>query len=111
MFGRSSHIWVEGEGMLHVLYFEKARDGSWTVTYKNKYVESETFKLEKQRNKPSFLPAIEGSSPAILSAYLLNLVGRHIYAIYIYCIDIIKFPGANENMTKMNCWRLYGLGL
>jgi carotenoid cleavage dioxygenase len=84
MFGRSSHIWVEGEGMLHVLYFDKARDGSWTVTYKNKYVEPETFKLEKQRNKPSFLPAIEGSSPAILSAYLLNLVGRHINAIYIY---------------------------
>ncbi|XP_011019809.1 PREDICTED: carotenoid 9,10(9',10')-cleavage dioxygenase 1-like [Populus euphratica] len=74
MFGRSSHIWVEGEGMLHVLYFDKARDGSWTVTYKNKYVESETFELEKQRNKPSFLPAIEGSSPAILSAYLLNLL-------------------------------------
>jgi hypothetical protein len=37
-------------------------------------VETETLKLEKQRNKPSFLPAIEGDSPAILSAYLLNPV-------------------------------------
>ncbi|CAK7337629.1 unnamed protein product [Dovyalis caffra] len=77
MFGRSSHIWVEGEGMLHALYFDKASDGSWTVTYNNKYVETETFKLEKQSNKPSFLPAIEGTSPAILSAYLLNLVGKY----------------------------------
>lgn len=74
MFGRSSHIWVEGEGMLHVLYFDKDRDGSWTVHYNNRHVETETFKLEKQRNRPSFLPAIEGNLPAILSAYLLNLV-------------------------------------
>lgn len=72
IFGRSSHIWVEGEGMLHALYFKKASDGSWTVIYKNRFVETETYKLEKQRNKPSFLPAIEGHSPAILSAYLLN---------------------------------------
>ncbi|CAK7353228.1 unnamed protein product [Dovyalis caffra] len=77
MFGRSSHIWVEGEGMLHALYFDKVSDGSWTVTYNNKYVEIETFKLEKQRNKPSFLPAIEGTSTTILSAYLLNLVGKY----------------------------------
>ncbi|GFZ16213.1 hypothetical protein Acr_25g0006220 [Actinidia rufa] len=74
MFGRSSHIWVEGEGMLHALYFNKKSDGNWIVFYKNKHVETETFKLEKQRNKPSFLPAIEGNSPAILLAYLLNLL-------------------------------------
>ncbi|KAI7981549.1 Carotenoid 9,10(9',10')-cleavage dioxygenase 1 [Camellia lanceoleosa] len=39
----------------------------------NGHVQTETFKLEKQRNKPSFLHAIEGDWPAILSAYLLNL--------------------------------------
>ncbi|KAJ9168269.1 hypothetical protein P3X46_019817 [Hevea brasiliensis] len=60
--------------MLHVLYFDKGSDGNWTVVYNNRYVETETFKLEKQRNKPSFLPAIEGSSAAVVSAYLLNLL-------------------------------------
>nr|XP_043613814.1 carotenoid 9,10(9',10')-cleavage dioxygenase 1-like [Erigeron canadensis] len=74
IFGRSSHIWVEGEGMLHAIYFKKETDGRWTVSYNNKHVETDTFKMEKQRNKPSFLPAIEGDSPAILSAYLLNLM-------------------------------------
>ncbi|KAI3706784.1 hypothetical protein L6452_24750 [Arctium lappa] len=76
IFGRSSHIWVEGEGMLHALYLKKEnkKDGKWSVSYNNKHVETDTFKLEKQRNKPSFLPAIEGDSPAILSAYLLNLM-------------------------------------
>lgn len=75
MFGRSSHVWIEGEGMLHALYFNKDRNGGWIINYKNKHVETDTFKLEKERKKPSFLPAIEGDSPAILSAFLLNLVG------------------------------------
>lgn len=61
--------------MLHALYFKKETDGSWNVVYMNRHVESETFKQEKQRNRSSFLPAIEGDSLAILSAYLLNLVG------------------------------------
>lgn len=61
--------------MLHALYFSKGLDGSWAVVYNNRPVETETFKLEKQRNKPLFLPAIEGDSPAVLSAYLLNMVG------------------------------------
>ncbi|KAK4854458.1 hypothetical protein QYF36_024159 [Acer negundo] len=74
LFGRSSHIWVEGEGMLHALYFKKGIDGSWIVVYNNRHVETTTFKLEKQRNRPSFLPAIEGDSLAILSAYILNLL-------------------------------------
>ncbi|KAL9440238.1 hypothetical protein AB3S75_018988 [Citrus x aurantiifolia] len=74
MFGSSNHIWVEGEGMLHALYFKKETDGSWNVVYMNRHVESETFKQEKQRNRSSFLPAIEGDSLAILSAYLLNLL-------------------------------------
>ncbi|KAK2661244.1 hypothetical protein Ddye_007777 [Dipteronia dyeriana] len=74
LFARSSHIWVEGEGMLHALYFKKAIDGSWTVVYNNRHVETESFELEKQRTRPSFLSAIEGISLAILSAYILNLV-------------------------------------
>ncbi|XVF89187.1 hypothetical protein PTKIN_Ptkin19aG0109900 [Pterospermum kingtungense] len=72
IFGRSSRIWVEGEGMLHALYLGKGDDGKWTICYKNRYVETETFKLEKQLNKPSFLPAAEGDSPAIVSAFVLN---------------------------------------
>ncbi|XVE53738.1 hypothetical protein DITRI_Ditri03aG0026700 [Diplodiscus trichospermus] len=74
LFGRSSPLWVEGEGMLHALYFSKGINGSWTVVYNNRYVETETFMLEKQQNKPSFLPAVEGDSLAVLSAFLLNLL-------------------------------------
>jgi carotenoid cleavage dioxygenase len=76
MFGKTGHIWIEGEGMLHALYFDKDSGiGRWTVLYNSRHVETETFKVEKKRNKPSFLPAIEGSSPAILIACLLNMVG------------------------------------
>ena len=80
MFGESNHIWVEGEGMLHALYFRKDKNNqshlydNWTILYDNKHVETETFKLEKQRNKPSFLPTIGGHSSAILASYLFNLV-------------------------------------
>ncbi|XP_047328301.1 carotenoid 9,10(9',10')-cleavage dioxygenase 1-like [Impatiens glandulifera] len=72
--GRSSCIWVEGEGMLHAVYFHKDPNGDWTVSYKNKYVESETFKLETERNRPGFLPAIEGDSPSVMAAHFLNLL-------------------------------------
>lgn len=74
VFGQSSHTWIDGEGMLHAVYIDKDSDGRWTVHYNNRHVETETYKLEKQRNRPSFLPAIEGDPPAILSAYLLNLL-------------------------------------
>lgn len=74
IFGKSSHTWIEGEGMLHALYFIKNGDGKWKVSYKNRHVETDTFKLEKARKKPAFLPAIEGDSLAVLSAYLLNYV-------------------------------------
>ncbi|KAE8735233.1 Carotenoid 9,10(9',10')-cleavage dioxygenase 1, putative isoform 2 [Hibiscus syriacus] len=69
----SSNSWVEGEGMLHALYFCRGLDQSWTVVYKNRHVKTDTFELEKQRNKPSFLPALEGDSTAVLSAYLFNM--------------------------------------
>ncbi|OVA20277.1 Carotenoid oxygenase [Macleaya cordata] len=74
MFGKSSYTWIEGEGMLHALYLIKDSHGGWIVSYKNRYVNTETFKIEMQRNKPCFLPAIEGDSPAILAAYVLNLL-------------------------------------
>ncbi|XP_029127782.1 carotenoid 9,10(9',10')-cleavage dioxygenase 1 isoform X2 [Cajanus cajan] len=72
IFGRCSHTWVEGEGMLHALYFKRSSHGSWTILYNNKHVETDTYKLEKQQSKPLFLPVIQGDSPAILSSYLLN---------------------------------------
>ena len=56
----------------------KDGDGSWNVVYNKRYIETETFKLEMQRKKPCFLPAAEGDSLAILSAYVLNLVGKSI---------------------------------
>ncbi|KAJ6674142.1 DIOXYGENASE putative-RELATED [Salix viminalis] len=75
IFGKTGHIWVEGEGMLHALCFDKDSDGeTWKVLYNNRHVETETYKLEKQRDKPSFLPAVEGNPPAILAAYLLNML-------------------------------------
>ncbi|KAF4394391.1 carotenoid 9,10(9',10')-cleavage dioxygenase 1-like isoform X1 [Cannabis sativa] len=74
IFGKSSRIWVEGEGMLHALYFTKDKNDNWSVHYNNRYVETQTFNLEKQRNKPSFLPIIEGDSTALIAASLLNLL-------------------------------------
>ncbi|XP_009804287.1 carotenoid 9,10(9',10')-cleavage dioxygenase 1-like isoform X1 [Nicotiana tabacum] len=73
IFGKSSHVWIEGEGMLHALYFTKEKGrGTWNIFYNNKHVRTDTFKMEKDRKKPGFLPAIEGDSSAILVAYILN---------------------------------------
>ncbi|XP_072968384.1 carotenoid 9,10(9',10')-cleavage dioxygenase 1-like [Typha angustifolia] len=73
--GRSSNIWVEGEGMLHALYFSKEPNtATWAISYNNRYIRSDTFVLEKARQKPCFIPAVEGDSPAILAAYILNLL-------------------------------------
>ncbi|XP_056166735.1 carotenoid 9,10(9',10')-cleavage dioxygenase 1-like [Syzygium oleosum] len=72
--GITNETWVEGEGMLHALFFKKTCDSDWSISYKNRYVESETFKLEKQRNKPSFIPAIEGDPLAVVAAFSLNRI-------------------------------------
>ncbi|RCV11293.1 hypothetical protein SETIT_2G174500v2 [Setaria italica] len=72
IFGKSWEIWVEGEGMLHALYFTKNTSGSWSVRYANRYVQSKTLRLERARQKPCFLPAIEGDSAAIIAAYIFN---------------------------------------
>ncbi|CAN0907179.1 Carotenoid 9,10(9',10')-cleavage dioxygenase 1 [Linum grandiflorum] len=95
VFGRSSHIWVEGEGMVHVLYFQKSSsdDGKWDVLYNNRYVEPETFKMEKHKKRPSFLPAIEGHSLAVLSAYLLNWMRFGKVNKYISNTNVIEHGG------------------
>ncbi|KAL0323821.1 UNVERIFIED_CONTAM: Carotenoid 9,10(9',10')-cleavage dioxygenase 1 [Sesamum calycinum] len=96
IFGKSSHIWVEGEGMIHALYFNKdhSSDGSsWTTFYNNKYVTTDTFQLEKQRKKPVFLPATEGDPPAVLSAFLLNLM---------------RFGVPKQNMSNTNIFEHAG---
>ncbi|XP_038896611.1 carotenoid 9,10(9',10')-cleavage dioxygenase 1-like [Benincasa hispida] len=79
VFGRSSFIWVEGEGMLHALYFKKADDtnnnddAKWKVFYNNRFVQTDTFRLEKhEKKRPCFLPTVEGDSLAVLFAFLLN---------------------------------------
>uniref|UniRef100_A0A0D9XCG3 Uncharacterized protein n=1 Tax=Leersia perrieri TaxID=77586 RepID=A0A0D9XCG3_9ORYZ len=74
IFGKSSEIWVEGEGMLHALYFTKNSSATCSVSYANRYVQSETLEIEKARQKPCFLPAIMGDSAAIIAAYILNYI-------------------------------------
>uniref|UniRef100_A0A7N0SX73 Uncharacterized protein n=1 Tax=Kalanchoe fedtschenkoi TaxID=63787 RepID=A0A7N0SX73_KALFE len=94
ILGQSNHTWIEGEGMLHAIYFNKSsNDSSWTVSYNNKYVHSETFKLEKQKKRPSFLPAIEGHSAAILAAYLFNW---------------LRFGKANKDISNTSVFELAG---
>ncbi|KAM0910752.1 hypothetical protein ACQ4PT_013944 [Festuca glaucescens] len=93
VFGESSEIWVEGEGMLHALYFTKSRSASWSVSYANRYVQSETLKIEQARQKPCFLPAIEGDSPAIIVAYILNY---------------LRFGKANKNISNTNVFEHAG---
>ncbi|KAL4194119.1 hypothetical protein AMTRI_Chr05g67100 [Amborella trichopoda] len=62
----SSAIWVEGDGMLHALYFHKDSKGGWSLSYKNKYIESDSVTLEREKNKPLFLPIVEGQPAAVL---------------------------------------------
>ncbi|VAI17417.1 unnamed protein product [Triticum turgidum subsp. durum] len=94
VFGESSEIWVEGEGMLHALYFTKTGSASsWSVSYDNRYVQSETLKIEQGRRKPCFLPAIEGDSAAIIVAYILNY---------------LRFGKVNKNITNTNVFEHAG---
>uniref|UniRef100_A0A0E0LUB3 Uncharacterized protein n=1 Tax=Oryza punctata TaxID=4537 RepID=A0A0E0LUB3_ORYPU len=72
IFGQSHNIWVEGEGMLHALYFCKTNNSTWSISYNNRYVQSETFRIEKERQKPCFLPMTDGNPPAMLIASVLN---------------------------------------
>ncbi|KAL3361240.1 hypothetical protein AABB24_014238 [Solanum stoloniferum] len=67
-------MWVDGEGMLHALYLNKENGGKWKTFYKNKHVQTDSYNMEKDRNKPGFLPAIQGDSPTILLSNLLNVL-------------------------------------
>jgi hypothetical protein len=60
--------------MLHALYFTKNHSDSWSVSYANRYVESQTLKIERDHKKPCFLPAAQGDSAAVIAAYILNYV-------------------------------------
>lgn len=74
IFGSTAYTWYEGDGMLHATYFDKADNGKWRISYKNKYVVSETFQMEKERNKASFIPAVDGQPHGILAAFVFNMV-------------------------------------
>ncbi|KAL2543568.1 carotenoid 9 [Forsythia ovata] len=94
LFGRTSEIWVEGEGMLHALYLSKSSGGSnWNVIYNNKYVGTDTFLLEKERKKPAFLPAVEGDPLAVLSSFVLNM---------------LRFGIPNKHMSNTNVFEHSG---
>lgn len=61
--------------MLHAVYFKKLLGQNvWNISYNNRFVESQTFKMEKNKNKPCFIPAVEGDAPAIIAAYFMNMV-------------------------------------
>ncbi|XP_027182326.1 carotenoid 9,10(9',10')-cleavage dioxygenase 1-like [Coffea eugenioides] len=93
IFGKSSHTWIEGEGMLHAVYFSKSNQSSWTIFYNNRYVESDTFKLEKQRRKLAFLPAAEGDPAAVFSAHLLNLLRFGMVDKYLSNTNVFEHSG------------------
>lgn len=60
--------------MLHALYFNKSSVGEWRILYKNKYVDTDTFKLEREKNKLAFVPSADGQPYATLVAFILNMV-------------------------------------
>uniref|UniRef100_J3MBI8 Uncharacterized protein n=1 Tax=Oryza brachyantha TaxID=4533 RepID=J3MBI8_ORYBR len=74
MFGSTSYMYYEGHGMLHAVYFTKSSIGEWTISYKNKYVHTDTFELERKNNKIAFLPSADGQPYATLAAFILNML-------------------------------------
>ena len=60
--------------MLHAVYFNKNTVGDWYISYKNKYVDSETFKLESKMNQVTFIPAADGQPYAMLVGFVINMV-------------------------------------
>lgn len=79
IFGQSEDIWVEGEGMLHALHFTRGCNGTvdeWSVSYTNRYVQSDTFTVERARQRPCFFSVTKGNPLATLAASILNMVRR-----------------------------------
>ncbi|KAC9164488.1 hypothetical protein E3N88_46279 [Mikania micrantha] len=74
VFGKTDSIWIEGEGMLHALYFTKNSEGNWILCYNNRYVESETYKMEREKNRPCFLPVVSGDPTAALASTTFNFL-------------------------------------
>ncbi|XP_028552287.1 carotenoid 9,10(9',10')-cleavage dioxygenase-like isoform X3 [Dendrobium catenatum] len=101
VLGLCSETWVEGEGMLHALSFSRATPaavsvgsgGAWTLSYKNRFVESKTFQLERSRNHPAFLPLIEGDAPAVLASFLLNKLRFGKMAKDLSNTNVLEFSG------------------
>ncbi|KAL3677890.1 hypothetical protein R1sor_020846 [Riccia sorocarpa] len=59
--GITRHHWVEGDGMLHTVYFDKCGD-EYSLFYKNKYVETEAYLIEKEEGRPVVLATAECST-------------------------------------------------
>lgn len=69
--GTTYYSWFEGEGMLHGTYIEK--DGS--IWYMNRYVETDSFKMEKELGRKVYLPTMdEKSTPGLRFNRMINLV-------------------------------------
>lgn len=102
IFGQSHNIWVEGEGMLHAVYFCKSNNSTWSISYNNRYVQSETFRIEKERQKPCFLPMTDGNPPAMLIASVLNTVWCLL--LLLHRISSVIFLGLSQTFWK--CYML-----
>ncbi|KAI4380156.1 hypothetical protein MLD38_006377 [Melastoma candidum] len=88
------------DGMVHALYFRKDGSRNRIMAYKNKYVESETFQIEQWRNKPCFLPAVEGDSSAIWAAYVLNFLRYGEVNKYTSNTNVIEHVGKTFAITE-----------
>jgi carotenoid cleavage dioxygenase-like enzyme len=74
ILGSTSYMYYEGHGMLHVVYFNKSGLGEWRISYRNKFVDSDTFQLEREKNEVAFVPFADGQLNATLAASVLNIV-------------------------------------
>ncbi|XP_052166384.1 carotenoid 9,10(9',10')-cleavage dioxygenase 1-like [Oryza glaberrima] len=122
IFGQSHNIWVEGEGMLHAVYFCKSNNSTWSISYNNRYVQSETFRIEKERQKPCFLPMTDGNPPAMLIASVLNTlrfrkvmksmsntsVFEHAGRVYAASEDDVPHEVDLHNLSTLGSWHLGG---
>ncbi|KAK1290367.1 Carotenoid 9,10(9',10')-cleavage dioxygenase [Acorus calamus] len=76
IFGRASFSLFQGDGMLHATTFDRGNNREWKLSYKNRYAEADTFFMEKERNRPLFLPASEGEPHALMVATFLNMASK-----------------------------------